>query len=179
MLPLKIPAARCFDEEKEEFVEFPAVTLKLEHSLISIHRWEAKWHKSFLSNTNFTAEEMVDYVQCMSIDQSVDPTVFARLTRENIEEIKNYMTNPMTATTFSNKQERPGRQIITAELIYYWMTSFNIPFECAKWHLNQLMTLIRICGIKSTPSKKGNKRQLGEQRAALNKARRAKLGTSG
>ena len=182
MLQLKISSSRWFDEAREEFVIYPATSLKLEHSLISVQRWEAKWHKSFLNAKELTQEEVMDYVRCMSLDQNVDPSVFARLTSADVEKIKAYIADPMSATTFSSYQKNtPSRQIITAEIIYYWMTSFNIPFECAKWHLNQLLTLIRVCGIKGNPGGKikGNSRELGKQRAALNKARRAKNGSLG
>ena len=182
MLQLKISSSRWFDESREEFVIYPATSLKLEHSLISIQRWEAKWHKSFLNSKELSTEEIKDYVRCMSLDQNVDAAVYDRLTMKEIDQIKEYIANPMTATTFSNRNPSPpGRQIVTAELIYYWMTAYNIPFECAKWHINQLLTLIRVCGIKNSPNNKvkGSNRKMGEQRAALNKARRARTGSAG
>ena len=179
MLPIKIPKSRFFDETKEEFVEYEPVTLKLEHSLISIQKWESKWHKSYLSSNDITPEESLDYIRCMSLDPNVDPIVFRRLTKKNLEEIKDYIRNPMTATTFSGNTNDHGRHsIITAEIIYYAMIANEIPFECAKWHLNQLLTLIKVCNIKNNPTKM-NKRDAGKQRSALNKLRRAKTGSSG
>lgn len=178
MLQIKLDKTRLFDEASEEFVYFEPTTLKLEHSLISIQKWESKWHKSFLSSSDKTLDEMMDYIRCMSLDPNVDPRFTMRLTEKEILQIKEYMDNPMTATTFSLDQKRPNHQIITAEIIYFWMTSMNIPFECAKWHINQLLTLIQVCSIKNNP-KKMSKKEAGAQRAALNKARRAKLGSSG
>ena len=179
MLQITLPATRFFNESTEEYVMLDPVTLKLEHSLISIQRWESKWHKSYLSSTDLTREEKTDYLRCMSLDPNIDPKVFERLTKDDIMALKKYMTDPMTGTTFSKNNERPQHKIITAEIIYYWMTTYNIPFECAKWHINQLMTLIRVCSIKNSPKGKTNTREAAQSRAALNKARRARLGSSG
>lgn len=178
MLPIHLPACRLFDERTEEFIDCPAVTLRLEHSLISIQRWESKWHKSYLSSRGFTPDEMRDYIRCMSLDPNVDIGTIHRITSAQFQEIKAYMENPMTATTISHLEKKGKRQIITAELVYYWMVSNNIPFECAKWHINQLLTLIEVCSIKNAP-KKGKKRQSAKSRAEMNEARRARLGTSG
>jgi hypothetical protein len=178
MLQLKLSKSRFFNETTEEFINFEPVTIKLEHSLISIQKWEAKWHKSFLSSEH-TAEEMLDYFRCMSLDPNIDPNFTLRLTQKEINQIQEYMQNPMTATTFGNQRPQVGpNRIVTAEIIYYWMTGLNIPFDCAKWHINQLMTLIKVCSIKSNPQKM-SKKEAGAQRAALNKARRAQLGSSG
>lgn len=180
MLQITIPGARFFDERTEEFLTFKPTTLKLEHSLLSIHKWESKWHKSYLSAKEFTAEEFRDYVRCMCLDSSVPADTFLRLTRQNVIDIRAYMEDSMTATTFGKVGNTKGpKQTITAELIYYWMVSYGIPFECAKWHINQLMTLIKICGIKNAPQKRGNKKDAAASMQALNRARRAKLGTSG
>jgi len=179
MLQITLPASRFFNEQTEEFVFYEPVTLKLEHSLISIQRWESKWHKSYLSSENLSAEEMIDYIRCMSLDPNLNPQVLSRLRQIDFERIKDYISDPMTATTFSQHDDPHQRkQIITAEIIYYWMVSFGIPFECAKWHLNQLMTLIKVCSIKNNP-KKANKNEAAKQRAALNKARRARMGSTG
>lgn len=177
MLQLKLSKARFFNEETEEFLNFEPVTIKLEHSLISIQKWEAKWHKSFLSSEH-TQEEMLDYFRCMSLDPNIDPNFTLRLTQREVNQIQEYIQNPMTATTISSINNRGPQKIITAEIVYYWMTGLNIPFDCAKWHLNQLMTLIQVCSLKQNP-KKMSKREAGAQRAALNKARRAQLGSSG
>lgn len=178
MLTIKIPASRAFDEETETFVFYEPVTLKLEHSLISLHKWESKWHKSFLNSKDLTNEENLDYIRCMSIDSNISPSVLLRIGKDEQKRIRDYIQDPMTATTFSKHDDRPNRQIITAEIIYYWMITFEIPFECAKWHLNQLFALINVCAIKNNPKKMSAKAS-AKRRAELNEARRAKLGTSG
>lgn len=181
MLQLTLPAGRGFNEDTEEFVIFPAVTLRLEHSLISIHKWEAKWHKSYLDNKEFTAEEQLDYIRCMSLDPNFDPIVLRRLRKDDFIKVRDYITNPMTATVIHKKKSQGPNsgQFITAELIYYWMVEFGIPFECNKWHLNQLLTLIEVCSIKQTPGNKMNKREAAMMRASANEARRKKLGSRG
>lgn len=178
MLTIHIPATRDFDERTETFIQYEPCTLKLEHSLISLQKWESKWHKSFLHSKNLTYEENLDYVRCMCVSSNPDPSVFRRLTRQNRKEIEDYIHDPMTATTFSNHDNRPSNKIITAEIVYYWMVTFGIPFECAKWHLNQLWTLINVCAIYNNP-KKTDRKKAAQQRLAMNKARRAKYGTSG
>ena len=157
-----------------------AQTLQLEHSLISISKWESKWNKAFLSKNEKTYEETVDYIKCMTITQNVDPSVYLRLTNENIEQINQYIDAPMTATYFmEDDDKKPSRETITAELIYYWMIALNIPFECQKWHLNRLLTLVKVCNIKNAPPKKRSKGDIMRRNAKLNAARRAKHHTRG
>lgn len=178
MLQLQIKGGRLFNEQTEEFIIVKPATIRLEHSLISIQKWESKWHKSYLSLSHPMAE-MLDYIRCMAIEPNVDPNFPMALTPMELVQIRNYMDDSMTATTFSsNKKERPRKKTITAEVIYYWMTLFNIPFDCAKWHINQLLTLIKVCSIENNPPKM-NKKEAGAQRAALNRARRARMGSSG
>ncbi len=180
MLILTVPAAEYYDWNNNEFIYTKEQTLKLEHSLVSLSKWEAKWHKSFLSTENKTPAEILDYYRCMTINENVDPGVYERLTLENQNAIQEYMNAPMTATTFSDKDNgRKSREIITAELIYYWMISLEIPFECQKWHLNRLMTLIKVCSIKNAPAKKMSKGEILKNNYALNAARRRSLGTRG
>lgn len=181
MLQIAVPmSAEGWDEEKQEFVEPTYQMLQLEHSLVSISKWESKWNKSFLSNPNKTNEEVSDYIKCMTITQNVKPEVYAHLSTDNINKINEYIAAPMTATYFSeDKSKRSGRESVTAELIYYWMIALNIPFQCEKWHLNRLLTLIRVCNIKNTPPKKRNRRDILSQQAALNQARRQQLNTKG
>lgn len=143
-----------YDEVKNEFVYTKEQTLQLEHSLVSLSKWESKWHKPFLSPDDKSSEEVIDYVKCMTITQNVKPEVYNYLTKGNLEDINNYIDNPMTATTFNSERKSPSREIITSEIIYYWMITLNIPFECQKWHLNRLLTLIKVCNIKSNPPKK-------------------------
>ena len=110
---------------------------------------------------------------------NVKPEVYDKLSQDNIEEIYEYINDPMTATVFSEDKSKPNREIITAELIYYWMIAANIPFECQKWHLNKLLTLIRVCNVKNNPGKKKNQRETMEYYAKLNEARKKKLNTKG
>lgn len=179
MLTITVPASEYYDMDKNEFIYFDKQTLKMEHSLVSISKWESKWHKSFLSTENKTPAEMLDYYRCMTVNENVDPHVYERLTKTNQEAIHNYMNEPMTATTFSDKQKSHSRDIITNELIYYWMVSFGIPFECQKWHLNRLMTLIKVCSIKNAPSKKMSKGDTIRNYSALNASRRRAMHSRG
>ena len=180
MLQITIPAGERWDEGKQEFIQVKGHTLQLEHSLISLSKWESKWCKAFLSNKDKTYEETMDYIKCMTITPNVDPDVYNYLTSDNINQINEYIGAPMTATYFSeDKSRKVGHDVVTAELIYYWMISLNIPFECQKWHLNRLLALIRVCDIKNQPPKKMSKREIMSRNAALNAARRSKMGTTG
>ena len=179
MLQITLPV-ELWDEGKQEFVYLPGQTLELEHSLVSLSKWEAKWHKPFLTKSEKTVEETIDYIRCMTITKNVDPEVYDHITADNIREVYAYIEDPMTATTFSNdKQGRANREIVTAELIYYWMIALNVPAEFQKWHLNRLITLIRVCNIKNSPPKKMSKRETINQMAALNAARKQKYDTNG
>lgn len=180
MLQITIPAVEQWDERKQEFVTTKEQTLQLEHSLVSLSKWESKWCKAFLTKQEKTLEETLDYIKCMTITQNVDPEVYNYLTNKNIDEINKYIEAPMTATYFSDdKTVKTSREQITAELIYYWMIALNIPFECQKWHLNRLLTLIRVCNIKNQPPKKRSKKEIMSRNAALNAARRKQLNTKG
>ena len=180
MLEITIPAIELWDEEKQEFINKKEQTLQLEHSLVSLSKWESKWCKSFLYTKEKTFEETLDYIKCMTITQNVSDDVYTRLTNKNIEDVNNYIAAPMTATVFYDNKNQGGKnETVTAELIYYWMISLNIPFECQKWHLNKLITLIRVCNVKNTPPKKMSKRELMSRNASLNAARRKQLNTRG
>lgn len=173
-------APEGWDEKNRIFIDPKTVNLQLEHSLISISKWESKWHKPFLSKDEKTKEETIDYIKCMTLTQNVNSDVYEHLTRSNIEEINEYIGDSKTATTFSKDRDgRPNRDIVTSELIYYWMIALNIPFECQKWHLNRLLTLIRVCEVKNNPGKKLSQRQIMSNNAALNAARRKKYHTKG
>ena len=181
MLTIDVPISpEGWDDEKQEFVEPKTQTLQLEHSLVSLSKWESKWHKPFYSKKELTSEELLDYIRCMTLTKNADPDVYNHLTEKNVKEIKDYIDDPMTATTFSKDGKGPGNgEIVTSELIYYWMIASNIPFECQKWHLNRLITLIRVCGVKNTPPKKRSKRDIMSRNAALNAARRKQMNTKG
>ena len=181
MLQIVVPAIEAFDDEKQEFVTIGKdQTLELEHSLISLSKWESKWCKVFLSKEEKTTEETIDYIKCMTVTPRVDPSVYDRLTTENIKQIQDYIAAPMTATYFSKEAGgRINREQVTSELIYYWMIAMQIPFECEKWHLNRLLTLIRVCNIKNQPPKKMSKKDIMSRNAALNAQRRQQLNTTG
>lgn len=181
MLRITIPiSAEGWDEVKEEFVSAEEKTLDLEHSLVSLSRWESKWCKPFLSSDNKTDEEVLDYIKFMTVTRNVDPDVYSHLTVDNFTQINNYINAPMTATTFSDdKNGKKSREVITAELIYYWMIALQIPVEFEKWHLNRLLTLVRVCNIKNAPPKKMSKRDVMSRNAKLNAARRQQLNSRG
>lgn len=180
MLTITIPRRESWDELTETFIEFPGQTLSLEHSLLSLSKWESKWRRPFLSNGPATEEETIDYIKCMTITRNVVPDAYDYLTKENIEQIKEYIYSPMTATTFSKDPGgKKSNEIVTNELVYSWMITLNIPMDCEKWHLNRLLTLIRVCNIKNQPPKKMSKREVMSRNAALNAARRKQYNTTG
>lgn len=179
MLRITIPATEFYDERSETFVKAKEQTLQLEHSLVSLSKWESKWCKPFLSDKEKTEEEVMDYIKCMTITQNVDPAVYQCLTAEHFKQIEEYIDAPMTATTFADNRGGSNREQVTSELIYYWMVSYNIPFECQKWHLNRLITLVRVCGVKNQPAKKMSKREIMDRNRALNAQRRQQLNTRG
>lgn len=178
MLELEIPDLEYFDSKKNEFYNIKAQTLRLEHSLVSISKWESKWCKHFLGNRNKTSEELLDYIRCMTLTQNVDPLTYKGLRKTDIDKIVDYIEAPMTATTFNDSQKPPSLKIITSEEIYYQMIAFGIPFECQKWHINRLLTLIKICSIRENPKKMG-KTDIMRQNAELNKARRMAMRSKG
>ena len=179
MLRVYVPAIVLHNPKTNELVTIKATTLSLEHSLLSLSKWEAKWKKPFITKKNHTKEEMTDYVRCMTLGQEADDKVYEHLPASVIKSINDYINDTMTATWFNNKNPnqinanaKQNSSAITSELIYYWMVEHGIPFECQKWHLNRLLTLIRICNIKSQPAKKMSKNDILMQNAALNAKRR-------
>ena len=180
MLTITIPDAEMYNEETQEFFTLKGQTLQLEHALVSLSKWESKWCKPFLSKEEKTLTETIDYIKCMTITQNVNSDVYNRLSKENIQSINSYIESPMTATTFYSDNQKGGKkETVTSELIYYWMISLNIPMECQKWHLNRLLTLIRVCNVKNSPPKKMSRREIMSRNAALNAARRKQLNTNG
>jgi len=171
-------STELFDSETNTFYEIKGQTITLEHSLVSISKWESKWHKPYLSKEPKTYEESLDYIRMMTLTKNVDPRLYYFLSEENLKAIAEYIDDPMTATWFAKTENRPSRRIITSELIYYWMISLNIPMECQKWHLNRLLTLIRVCNAENNPKKMGKKAE-ANQRAMLNQARRKAHGSRG
>lgn len=174
MLRIDIPPTEYYDEAEESFVTIKGGTLNLEHSLLSISKWESKWHKSFLNSDEKTSEEWLDYIRCMTINRNeIDPNIYNGITMENIQKINEYISDPMTATTINDRRsKRRSRKIVTSEVVYSWMVAMDIPFECEKWHFNRLMTLIRVCDENEVPKKKMSKKDIFAQNAALNAARK-------
>lgn len=181
MLHIEVPlSSEYWDETKQEFITPKYQSLQLEHSLISLSKWESKWCKPFLTKEEKTYEETLDYIKCMTLTQNVKPEVYEHLTRDNVREINEYIEAPMTATKFNEDRiGRHNREIVTSELIYYWMIALQIPPEYQKWHLNRLLTLIRVCNIKNSPVKKMSKSDIMRRNAEINAARRKQLNSKG
>lgn len=184
MLEIKIPEQEKYDEVAEEFIHIRETTLKLEHSLLSLRKWEAKWHKPFLGLEDKTIPELIGYIQCMTTNSGkVDQNVYRAFTQEDILSVINYIKDPKTATWFSGNT-RVGAsnkigEVITAEIIYYWMISFRVPVEFERWHLNQLLTLLKVINIKSGGEKKMSKKDAADQRRELNRIRREQMNSKG
>ena len=180
MLQLKIGDASFYDERTETFYDVKGQTLQLEHSLVSISKWEAKWKKPFLTREPKTKEETIDYIRCMTITQCVNPLLYSLITDEMVNKVNEYIDDPMTATRFK-KEEGKGSvaKTITSEEVYYYMTAYQIPFEAQRWHFNRLMTLIRVCDEKNKPKKKQRRGANRENWSKANAARRARMGSKG
>lgn len=181
MLTITVPGVESFDDSAQEFVTTGDVVLALEHSLVSLSKWESKWEKPFLSETTKTTEETLGYISAMSLQGDVPEEVLGRLTNENIEAINAYIESKMTATWFNEavkRDTRPNREIVTAEIIYYWMTVLNIPLDWENRHLNQLITLVKVINEKNAAASGAEKKQpptsaqLADRRR-LNEERRA------
>lgn len=180
MLTITVPEAEFWDEEKEEFVYKKEQVLQLEHSLVSISKWESKWEKAFLGKQRKTEQEIADYVRCMTLTQNVDPEVYSRLSSENYREIQKYIHAPMSATYLPEEESSSGQQdVVTAELIYFWMIEYNIPVEFQKWHFNRLWALIRVCSMKKSDPKKKSINQIVQRNRAINATNRARFHSNG
>lgn len=177
---LIIPAEERYDEVNNEFIYTKEHALLVEHSLVSISKWESKWQKPFMGKEAKTEAEIVDYIRCMTLTQNVNEEVYEHIPPQIINEISEYIESPQSATWFREDNSKSiSREIITSELIYYWMISLQIPMECQKWHLNRLLTLIRVCSIKNAPPKKMSQKDLLSRNKSLNAARRAKYNSKG
>lgn len=179
MLTIEIPATEIYNPLTNTFYEIKPQKLVLEHSLVSISKWEAKWKKAFLTEKERTKEELVDYIRCMTLTQNVEPIVYYGLTEKNFREVQDYMDDPMTATTFRKEPSSPNREIFTSELIYFLMITYKIPPEFQKWHINRLLTLIEVCDRKSRPAKKMSKNDTIRSYKELNEARRKATNSRG
>ena len=183
MLTLKVPlTSEGFDHEKEEFVEPEFFFLALEHSLVSLSKWESFFEKPFLGKDKKTDEQLLWYVSAMIETKNPPAGILQELSQSHLLEIDEYIAAKMTATTFRETKKGSNKETITAELIYYWMIALNIPFECQYWHLNRLLTLIEVCNLKNAPEKKLSKAEMLERQREmreLNAKRRAELGSKG
>lgn len=180
MLEIYVPPSEMWSEENAQFIYTRGQTLKLEHSLISISKWESHYKKPFL-DSRLSRDEVIYYTKCMTLNSGIDESTYYALTSENVKKIQDYIADPMTATIineYSNKRAS-SHEFITSELIYYWMIANQIPFECQKWHINRLLTLIRICTAKQQTGNKMSEKETLNSYRALNKARRAKMKSSG
>jgi hypothetical protein len=182
MLKIFVSGTELYNEETQEFTTIEDCTLTLEHSLVSLSKWESKFLKPFLGPNEKTTEETLGYVEAMILNESYPEDVIDRLTQNDFAKINDYIASNYSATTFSNNNQRKGRgqsEIITSELIYYWLVAFNIPFECETWHLNRLFSLIQICNIKNSKPKKMSRNEIAARNHALNEQRKAQLKTKG
>jgi hypothetical protein len=180
MLTITVGATDVYDESADKFSTQGGVELQLEHSLVSLSKWESEFEKPFLGKGEKTREEVLSYIACMILSPNPPGDILQRLSKENVEVINRYIDRKMTATWFSEQPGAPrSREVITSELIYYWMTVFQIPFECETWHLNRLFTLIRICNVKQAKPKKMSRSEIAARNRELNAQRKAQLGTTG
>lgn len=183
MLRVTIPEIEMFSNATNEFTTIPGGEVTLEHSLLSVSKWEAKHHKYFLNNRELNNSEIIDYIRCMTVKGNVDDRLYNHIPMDIITEIMDYMNDSMTATWFgSNNQGRPGHRlggkVLTSELLYYYMIAYNIPISCEKWHINRLLTLIQVCQAEQNPKKLTGK-ALAERNSKLNEERRKKFHSNG
>lgn len=180
MIYITIPECEYYDESVGEFHKFKGITLQMEHSLVSISKWESKWKKPFLKEEEKTYAETVDYVRCMTITQNVPEAAYFLLTQDDFNKIYEYIGDSMTATTITDlRPNRSKAKTITSEVIYYQMIRFNIPFECQKWHLSRLLTLINVCCIEEGPKQKMSRSEQAAYNRKLNAERKKHYGTKG
>lgn len=180
MLRISVPEIELWDPKEERFLYIKPQNIVLEHSLVSVSKWESKWCKPFFSSKELTEKETIDYIRCMTITQNVNPIVYRYLRSNNMEQINRYISHPMSATIiYDMSNNRKNKKIITSEVIYYWMTVYGIPFECQKWHLNRLLKLIKVCSIESQPDRKMSLKDTMMYNKKINEERKKKYNTKG
>lgn len=186
MIQIVVPKGEVFDNTNQLFRRVTKdTTLQLEHSLISLQKWEAKWHVPFLSSKEKTLEQTIDYIRCMCLTPNVKEDVFYCIPTTEMVRIADYIDDPMTATTVRHRGKPGGakkKKIVTAEVIYYWMVALNIPTEYRKWHLNQLLMLIQVINAENESQNPKNKRKKHEILAdyrAINEANKKLYNTKG
>lgn len=179
-LTVTFPGRELYDQQSGKFIITKDTTVTLEHSLISISKWESKWKRSYFIKEPMTTEQSIDYIACMCLTKNIDPTIFRTMTNGIAKQISDYIADPMTATTITHRNKRPSRKIITSEVIYFWMCNYGIPFDpCQKWHLNRLMTLIEVAAAEEAGDQKMPRKEMLKQRSLLNAQRKAKYNTRG
>lgn len=179
MLKLIIPETELFDDRTGEFINIDRTALTLEHSLISISKWESNWEIPFINTRHKTKAQTIDYIKCMTITPNVNPNVYRCITNEHIRVVNEYIDKPMTATTFSDKNKGSRNKKITNEEIYYQMIELGIPVEFEKWHLNRLLTLIHVCTSYRTPGNKRSTSDIIRDHKAINAANRKRFNSKG
>jgi hypothetical protein len=179
MLTIKLPSKEYYDNDKNEFILTKQLTIQLEHSLVSISKWESKWKVAFLSKEEHSVEQTKDYIKSMIVTPNIEDDVVDRFDSDDINKIKEYIDDSMTAAKLPIDRKGGSREVITSDVIYYWMVALNIPFDCQKWHLNRLLTLINICNIKNAPPKKMGKKEILSRNASINAARKEALQSKG
>lgn len=180
MLRITITGEEFFDEEEQTFTSVGDVVIDLEHSLVSLSKWESKFQKPFLSPGEKSSEEILEYIKAMILTPDVTPDILDRFSKEEFDLINDYIESKESATSFGMMPKSNARgEVITSELIYYWLVAFNIPFECEHWHLNRLLALIRICNIKNSKPRRMSKHEVAQRNRELNAQRKANLNTTG
>lgn len=178
MLTILVQVEETFDEATETF-DNQSVRLDFEHSLVSLSKWESHFEKPFLGKEEHTTEETLWYIEAMCLTPNPPAGIFEKLNQDNVDSLSKYIASKQTATTFNERGQKPSREIITAELIYYWMVALNIPFECQYWHLSRLLTLVKVCNVKNAPPQKVSKRDAMQRQRELNAQRRAQNNSKG
>lgn len=179
-LSISLPKREFYDNTTNRIISAEAKEIVLEHSLLSVAKWEAIWHKPYFTKEPKTEEELLDYLRCMTLTQNVDPIVYKTIDAENYKKILAYIQDSQTATTFHNRDKKHSREVLTNEVIYALMAELQIPYDpCQKWHLNHLLTLIDVCALRQEPAKKMSNAEMLKQRRALNAQRRSKYKTHG
>lgn len=180
MLKIIIEDEELYDEESNTFQTTERFEFEVEHSLLSLSKWEANYKKPFLSSGKLSTEEIFQYVMYMILTPNVTEKIVNDSSTKIFSEVNDYINSSQSATTFGEMPQKRGPgEVITSELIYYWMVAFNIPFECEKWHLNRLFSLIRICNIKNSKPEKVSRHEAAMRNRALNEKRKAELNTTG
>jgi hypothetical protein len=172
MLTITVLGEEHWDQENEKFVYPDSFKLELEHSLVSLSKWESKWEVPFLGEKPKTTEMVLDYIECMILTPDPPADWISKLSKENIEEITAYFDSKQSATWFNDHHPEPKTgETITSELVYYWLDICDIDWQAQYWHLNRLLTLVKIHTVKQAKPKPMSRSEMLRRRRALNKQR--------